>query len=61
LKRIGSWLCNCGGIEKIILQGYSKGCFVSLGFDCHIEVIPVKREGLKGLFLEEFNSWLDWD
>jgi hypothetical protein len=55
LKRIGSWLCECGGIEKIILQGYYKGCF---GFDCDIAVIPGKWEGVKGHFFEEFNFWL---
>jgi hypothetical protein len=53
LLKIGAWLCNCGGLEKIILQGYSKGCFVSLGFVCDIEVIPGKRSGVKRHFFKE--------
>jgi hypothetical protein len=38
-------------MEKIILQGYSKGCSVSLGFDCDIAIMPGKWEGVKGHFL----------
>ncbi len=45
-------MCDYGGVEKIVMQGYSNSCFLSLGFDCDIEVIPGKWEGVKGHFLK---------